>query len=198
MNPKFIQDNILYILICIIIVGAGFYGIFQLGVKAIGSFGEVASKRNEFNTKQQELNTIIKQKQREKLAKENKLKKQTESGKVIYEVPGAQFTPEASYGIMFENVLASITNSGLRIRTIDYNYNNVADDKIKGSGAPGYNVCELGFVTVGTYPQLQSFFENITKEKFLSAITEIYLEPYDQDKTILIAKFKIRLYTKTV
>ncbi|MBR1616718.1 hypothetical protein IJ670_01055, partial [bacterium] len=103
----------------------------------------------------------------------------------------------ASFGIMFENVLANITNSGLRIRSIDYNY-APTEDKVLEAKAPGYNACELSFVAVGNYSQLQTFFKNIAKENYLSGINEIYIEPYDADKTILIARFKIRLYTKTV
>ena len=98
---------------------------------------------------------------------------------------------------MFENVLANITNSGIKIRSIDYNYQPV-DDKVLLTNMDGYNACELSFVTVGNYTQLQNFFKNITKEKYLTNIYEIYIEPYDKDKTILIAKFKIRLYTKTI
>ena len=98
---------------------------------------------------------------------------------------------------MFENILSNITNSGLRIRTIDYNY-SPADDKILQTNSPGYNACELAFLTVGNYSQLQNFFKNIAKENYLTGINEIYLEPYDKDKSILIARFKIRLYTKTI
>ena len=126
-----------------------------------------------------------------------KKKKEAESGKVIYEVLGQQFSSEASFGIMFENILSNLSNSGVRIRKIDYNY-KPNDDKILMTNLAGYNACELNFITVSTYAQLQNFFKNLTKEKYLTNITEIYLEPYDKDKTILIANFKVRLYTKTI
>mgnify|MGYP002869960526 CR=1 FL=1 len=98
---------------------------------------------------------------------------------------------------MFENILANITNSGLRIRSIDYNY-SPTEDAILEASIPGYNACELSFVTVGTYTQLQTFLKNIAKETYLTGINEIYLEPYDKDKTILISRFKVRLYTRTI
>ena len=78
---------------------------------------------------------------------------------------------------MFENILANITNSGLRIRSIDYNY-SPTDDKVLSANAPGYNACELSFVAVGNYSQLQTFFKSIAKENYLSGINEIYLEPF--------------------
>jgi len=90
-----------------------------------------------------------------------------------------------------------MTNSGLRIRSIDYNY-TPSDDPIVNASVPGYNACELSFVTVGSYAQLQTFLKNLAKENYLTGVYEIYLEPYDRDKSILISKFKIRLYTKTI
>ena len=107
------------------------------------------------------------------------------SGKVIFEVLDQQFSSQASFGIMLENVISTIVNSGVRIRSIEYNY-NPQGDMIKDTGAPGYNACELSFVAVGSYAQFQTFFKNLTKENYLTNIYEIYIEPYDKDKTILI------------
>jgi len=190
---KFIKDNLLYLLIVIIVLGAGIYFVFTLGSQAVDNFSEINAKKEELATKQQRLEQIKK----DKMQTGSKTKKESESGKVIYEVLGQQFSPEASFGIMFENILANMSNSGLRIRSIDYNYSPV-DDLILQTNAPGYNACELSFVTVGSYSQLQSFLKNLAKETYLTGISEIYLEPYDKDKSILIASIKIRLYTKTI
>ena len=190
---KLIKDNLLYILIVAIAFFGGIYAVYHFGYQAYENLSEASSKKEELTSKQQRLEQIKKQKASEKKEK----KKEAQSGKIIYEVLGQQFSPEASFGIMFENVLANITNSGLRIRSIDYNY-SPAEDKILLTNTPGYNACELSFVTVGNYTQLQNFLKNIAKENYLTSITEIYLEPYDRDKTILISRFKIRLYTKTI
>jgi len=98
---------------------------------------------------------------------------------------------------MFENILAHVSNAGLRIRSIDYNY-QPQDDKILATNLQGYNACELGLVAVGTYSQLQEFLKNVAKENYLSNVNEIYIEPYDKNKNILISKFKIRIYTKSI
>ena len=190
---KFLKDNILYIAIVVLVLFGGIYLVFNAGSQAYENFREASDKKEELATKQQRLDQIRQQKQ----ASENSKKKQPESSKIIYEVLGQQFSPEASFGIMFENILANMSNSGLRIRSIDYNY-SPADDKILQTNTPGYNACELSFLTVGSYTQLQTFLKNIAKENYLTGINEIYLEPYDKDKTILIARLKIRLYTKTI
>ena len=190
---KFIKDNLLYLLIVIIVIGGGIYAIVNIGSTAFNNFSEMSAKKEELATKQQKLEQI----KQEKLSASSKKKKESQSSKVIYEVLGQQFSSEASFGIMFENILANMSNSGLRIRSIDYNY-SPDEDPVLQTNAPGYNACELSFVTVGNYSQLQTFFKNLAKETYLTGINEIYLEPYDKDKSILIAKFKIRLYTKTI
>lgn len=190
---KLIKDKILYIMLIIAAVIGGLYGTWHFASLAIESHNELVQKKAELETKQAKLAQI----RREKAANKVEKKKESESGKVIYEVLGQQFSPEASFGIMFENVLSNMTNNGVRIRSIDYNY-QPADDKILFANAPGYNACELSFVAVGNYSQFQRFFKSIAKENYLSSLYEIYIEPYDKDKTILIVKFKIRLYTKTV
>lgn len=190
---KLIQENIIFIFLVVAVVFGGIYFVYQNATLAIDSWKQAISKKDELKEKQTRLDQI----KAEKASKKNVKQKSTKSGKVIYEVLGQQFSAEASFGIMFENILANITNSGLRIRSIDYNY-SPTDDKVLSANAPGYNACELSFVAVGNYSQLQTFFKSIAKENYLSGINEIYLEPFDGDKSILIAKFKVRLYTKTV
>lgn len=194
MNEKLIKENIVWVLLVVIVALAGFYGLFaKYGPAVLANIDDLSAKKEELQTKEQQLNTL----QRAAVQKEQNKKKFSDSGKVIYEVLGQQFTPEASFGIMFENILSNISNSGVRIRSIDYNY-YPQDDKILMTNIEGYNACELSFVAVGKYAQLQNFFKNIAKEKYLSNIQEVYIEPYDKDKTILIARFKVRLYTKSI
>ncbi len=202
MNNKFLEDNILILLVVVVVVIGGIVFASKSVPAAISSFDSVKTKQESLKNKQSELVKIqeqVKKKEQEAQAgeEESTEQKQTKSGKIIYEVLEQQFSPEASFGIMFENILSNITNSGVKVRKIEYNY-NLTDDKIASSGAVGYNACELSFVTVANYSQLQAFFKNIAKENYLSNIYEVYIEPYDRDKTILIAKFKIRLYTKTI
>lgn len=192
---KFLKENLIIIVVAI----AAFAGLLYFAIisttVAIDNNSMVTEKEMELQTKQQKLDQLKRQNQINEEKKKNK--KTASSGKVIYEVLGQQFSPEASFGIMFENLLANMTNSGVRIRSIDYNY-LPQDDKIMMTNVAGYNACELSFTTVSTYSQLQTFFKNIIKEKYLSNIAEIYIEPYDNDKTILISKFKVRLYTRTI
>ncbi len=193
MNEKLIKENIIWVILLLAVVIGGGYFTYDKGMNVLANMEDIKTKKQEFEKKDQTLQGLLKAQEAKKMGK----KKQSESGKIIYKVMGAQFTSEASFGIMFENILSNIAASGIRIRSIDYNY-APQDDKILLTNIEGYNACELSFTAVGKYAQLQNFFKNIAKEKYLSSIQEIYLEPYDNDKSILIAKFKIRIYTQTI
>ena len=190
---KFIKENILFILLLALIAVGCLFWVGNTASEAFDSYREMSSKKQELAAKKANLEQMRAQK--EELARKNR--KESQSGKVIYEVLGKQFSPEASFGIMFENILAHVATSGLRVRSIDYNY-TPQDDKILMTNLQGYNACELGFVAVGTYAQFQTFFKNIAKENYLSNIYEIYIEPYDRNKSVLISKFKVRIYTKSI
>ena len=189
---KLIKENILYIIIALAAFIGGIVAIVYFGSTVFQNLGEIRAQKESLESLQGELKT-----KQTAMAGNRAKKKESKSGKVIYEVLGQQFSAEASFGIMFENILSNITNSGLRIHAIDYNY-KLTDDKILQTNLQGYNACELSFTAIGSYTQLQNFFKNIAKENYLTSISEVYIEPYDKDKSILITRFKIRLYTKTI
>jgi len=195
---KLLKDKIIYFILPVIVLAIVIVllvaGPEETSISnGLSKLDEVANKQNELEVKKDKLEQLKKQ----KAAEQKQEKKESKSGKVIYEVSGEQFSAEASFGIIFENLLANMTNSGIRIRSIEYNY-QPTEDKILSTNLGGYNACELSFVTVGSYSQFQTFFKNIARENYLSSINEVFIEPYDKDKTILITRFKIRLYTKTI
>ena len=193
MNNKLLNEIMIFAIIPIITFLGLSYWTYTIGL-------ETKSLKEEYQTRTADLQTQkskLEQVRQENAQKANVKKKESISGKVIYEVLDQQFSSDASFGVMFESLLSNITGNGLKIHSIDYNY-ELQDDRVIMTGLPGYNACELTFTTVSTYTQLQNFLKSIVKEKHLINIYEIYIEPYDKDKTILVTKFKIRLYTKTV
>ena len=192
---KFLKDNLIFIFLPVLVLVAGIYYTYTYAMYGIESRDAILDKEQQVETQNAKVQQLIRERQSQKEVKPEK--KVAKSGKVIYEVLGQQFSTEASFGIMFENIINNITKSGVKIRSIEYNY-SPQDDKVLQTNAAGFNACELSFIAVGSYAQIQNFFKSLAKEKYLTNIYEVYLEPYDKNKTILIAKFKIRLYTKTV
>lgn len=192
---KLVKDNIIYIIAVFVFLIGGISLFAGKASELISSNRNLEDIKISIKDNENKLADVKRRKKEEEIAKSKK--SEIKSGKIIYEVSGQQFSPEASFGIMFENILTNVTSSGLRIRSIDYNY-HPNDDKILVTNVYGYNACELSFTTVSNYTQLQNFFKSLTKEKYLSSLWEVYIEPYDKDKSILITRFKVRLYTKTI
>lgn len=128
---------------------------------------------------------------------QNRSKKVVKEGKVIYEAKGMQFSPDASFAPLFELVLTIAQQSGIRIRSIDYNY-APQEDIIYSAKLNGYNSATLSIVAVGTYSEFQTFFKSVMKEPYLTNFSQVEINPWDKDKKILINKFDLTLYTKTI
>lgn len=127
----------------------------------------------------------------------NSQRNASKDGKVIYSAPDMQFSTDASFAPLFEFVLTIAQQSGIRIRSIDYNY-APPEDMVFAAKLEGYNSCELNILAVGSYSEFQIFFKTLMKEPYLTNIAEIELNPWEKDKKVLIAKVKIRLYTHTM
>lgn len=188
---QIVKDNWLYFLIVIVVFVFGFKVIPPQVTKTLDIVNMANSSKKELSEKQATENNL-----RIQAELSNKAKAPVVDGKKIYELEGAQFSPEASFAPLFEVVLSIAQNSGVRIRSIDYNY-TPETDPVFAAHLPEYNVCELGIVAVGTYSQLQNFFKGLMKDSNLNYLAEIEMQPWEKDKTILISNVKVRLYTKT-
>lgn len=188
---QIVKDNWLYFLIVIAVLVFGIKVIPPQVSKTIDIVNSAGTAKKELTTKQATENNL-----RIQAELSNKAKSPVVDGKKIYELEGTQFSPEASFAPLFEVVLTIAQNSGVRIRSIDYNY-SPESDPIFAAHLPEYNVCELGIVAVGTYSQLQNFFKGLMKDSNLNYLAEVEMQPWDKDRTILISNVKVRLYTKT-
>ncbi len=188
---QILKDNWLYFLIVVVVVAFGCKVIPPQVTKTMDIVKMAASEKSVLSQKQATENNL-----RIQAELSNKAKAPVIDGKKIYELEGTQFSPEASFAPLFETVLTIAQTSGVRIRSIDYNY-SPESDPIFAAHLPEYNVCELGIVAVGTYAQLQNFFKGLMKDSNLNYLAEIEMQPWEKDRTILISNVKVRLYTKT-
>ena len=101
-KTAFIQDNLVFLVLPIIILVAGAYFSVTRITSYVNNVSIVEEKRIEKSTKETKLKKLYDAKKRQEQAVE--FKKESKSGKVIYEVLGQQFSSEASFGIMFENI----------------------------------------------------------------------------------------------
>ena len=128
---------------------------------------------------------------------QNRSKRVVKDGKIIYDAPDMKFSPDASFAPLFELVLTLAQQSGIRIRAIDYNY-APAEDMVFAANIEGYDTRPRDMIIVGSYSEIQNFFKAVMKEQYVTNLAEVELTPWEKDKKVLIAKIKLRLYTRTI
>ena len=187
-----LKENIIYVLpIFIVLIIFVNFVIPQSG-KSLKSFERANKSKEQYEQVKEQFEALKAQQELQ-----NRQKKVVKDGKIVFDAPDMRFSPDASFAPLFELVLTLAQQSGIRIRAIEYNY-APQEDIIFAAKINGYNVCELDMVTVGTYTELQTFFKSIMKEQYLTYLSEVELTPWDKDKKVLIAKIKLRLYTRTI
>ncbi len=188
---QIIKDNILSLIIVIAVILLGFKYVPPEVTKAVNLAKSTSSAKQELVQKENNASSL-----RAQAEAAARAKVPPKDGKKIYELEGAQFSAEASFAPLFEIVLSIAQNSGIKIRSINYNY-SPESDPVFAAHLPEYNVCELQIQAIGSYAQLQGFFKGLMKDNNLNYLAEVEMQPWEKDKTILIANVKIRLYTKT-
>lgn len=188
---QIIKDNILSLIIVIVVIALGFKYVPPEVTKAINLSKQTSAAKQELIQKENNASSL-----RAQAEAAARAKVPPKDGKKIYELEGAQFSAEASFAPLFEVVLSIAQSSGIKIRSISYNY-SPESDPVFAAHLPEYNACELQIQAIGSYSQLQTFFKGLMKDNNLNYLAEVEMQPWEKDKTILITNVKIRLYTKT-
>lgn len=187
-----LKENVIYVVLVLAVIFAFFSYVIPQCSKGIASIKKLGTTKTQYEEVKQQYNALkMKQEQ------QNREKKVVKDGKIVFDAPEMKFSPDASFAPLFELVLTLAQQSGIRIRSIDYNY-APAEDEIYQAKIEGYNTCQLDMVLVGSYTEIQNFFRAILKEQYVTNFAEVELSPWERDKKVLIAKVKLRLYTRTI
>ncbi len=187
-----IRENILYVVLTLVLFIVFFSYIIPQCLKGFNNIKKLNTVKAQYQDVKQQYDALkLKQEQ------QNRNKKVVKDGKIVFDAPDMQFSPDASFAPLFELVLTLAQQNGVRIRSIDYNY-SPADDVISMAKIEGYNTCQLDMVLVGSYSEIQNFFRAVLKEQYVTNLAEVELTPWEKDKKILIAKVKLNLYTRTI
>lgn len=186
---QMIIKNIHWLLLTVLCLVFGVYGLLRLSISVVHVFKNGSEIKTQLVDKKSRLDIL-------KNELETQKEEKVEGGKVIFQAEDMKFSAEASFAPLFEIFIDQAKAAGIKIRSIDYNY-APATDPIFTANMTGYNVCELTITAAGHYGDFQNFFKGITKESFLMSFPEMQLAPWENDRSILVNKFKLRLYTKT-
>lgn len=168
-----------------LIAGSIFYG------------SQYTNSMSELNNKKGELEGLVQKK--ESLEADLAKQKQDDSDpnlKKIYSLEGMKFGEGASFAPLFDDMIAIAKGSGIRIRSVEYNY-APEGDPIFDAKASGINICELSTTIVGHYSEIQTFLKSLLAQNYLVNIAQVEIVSWKRDKSILIANLKIRYYTRT-
>ena len=187
---ELIKDKGLYVFLPIIVLVGLIGGVVYLGGNSFASYNSYNNSLNQLEELMSKKAQIERQIQaQEEEAKNPDLKK-------IYEVVGMKFGVQASFAPLFDTMLAIAKESGIRIRSAEYNY-APEKDPIANAKLNGYNVCELTTTVVGKYSEIQTFLKTLLAETYLINIAQVEIVSWQRDKSVLIANLKLRFYTKT-
>ncbi len=156
-----------------------------------------------YNDKVKEKDRIVKENKdlearyEDEKAKSEQQKIKLQSIKQVYETNINSKNDNLSvYGTMFDEIIKKAQANELGIRSIEYN-TKPENNEILNNFSSGYNVCELKFFFVGTYPQLRSFLNDLSVNfQYLISISNLDVTAFTGDTNYLLIKMSIILYSK--
>lgn len=147
----------------------------------------LSAKTTESADLERKLETLKADADKKNMAMEGLLKK-------IYkpDVPGVD--TEASFTLMFDDIIEMAKYNGVKIYSVEYVYNPETDEFVV-SAKDQFNVCQLNMQVIGDYTDLEAFFQEIYKYPYLVNFDKIELVPYEKNKAIIIGKIQLKLYS---
>lgn len=185
-----LKEQIVFIIVPILLLAGLIGGSVYFGTAFLASSADINNKNQQITEAEQKKAGL--EAQLAQLIKDEK----SPDLKQIFELTGMTFGVEASFAPLFDDMIKIARNSGIRIRSVDYNY-APEGDPIFGAKIPNVNVCELDTTIVGTYSQIQMFLKTLLSESYLVNISKLEIVSWQRDKSILIANLQLRYYTKT-
>lgn len=185
-----LKEQIVFFLIPLVLVfvliGGGGYTVYN-AFNNVASFNSKIKTAGELEQKKADLEAQLEQ---------QKFQEKNPEVKKIFELAGMTFGIDASFAPLFDNMLSVAKESGIRIRSVDYNY-APENDPIFAAKQNGYNVCELDMTVVGKYSEIQTFLKTLLSEDYLVNLARIEIVSWQRDKSVLISNLKLRFYTRT-
>ena len=172
------------ILIVVFIMGLGYTG--NQSFVNIKKYNDNAAQVETLTQKKLDLEAQLKAQEKEEADPNTK--------KIF--APEGGFGVDASFAPLFDNMLTIAKNSGIKIRSVDYNY-APEKDPVFAAKIDGINVCEFSATIVGKYSEIQTFLKAMLSEYYLVNMAELEIISWKRDKSILIANIKLRFYTRT-
>lgn len=183
------MNNLKNIAIIILIFFAilGLYFIIPKAQTAIVTYNDVTAKTQTVEEAKKQIEDLKAQKD----TYEQEVKVST---KPVYKNDIEATDQLSSFGVMFEDVIQSAKYNGLKLRSIAYN-TAPSGDVVQTNISADYNVCAITMQLIGSYMQFRSYFQDLYNYPYLINLDKISVNPYEDNKRILIADVTVILYS---
>ena len=181
------RETLLYAIFAGIVI----YYVFMQVQPKVADFFDVQKSLNEKRNEIVDLERRVDQYKASATAKEIQLVSQI---KKIYKPERPGLDAESSFNVMFDDVIEIAKNNGIKIFSMEYVYNPPTDEFVVGSPHK-FNVCQLNLQTIGNYNDIEGFFQDLYKYPYLINMENVELMPYENDKTIVLGKLEVKLYS---
>lgn len=181
------KEAIVYIIF--ILIGL-IFAIMKIQPAAVSLF----SIEKDLHTKTIELADLERKLETLKAAEIEKNLSSASQQKKIYTPEDKSVDAESSFTVVFDDIVEMAKYNGIKIFTIEYNYNPPEDEFVKGA-ADKYNVCDLNMDIISDYVDLESFIKELYKYPYLVNINKLNSMPYNKNKKILLTKLQLKLYS---
>lgn len=118
------------------------------------------------------------------------------SQKKIYYPVESDLGNDTLFFTLYNDVIEMVHTNGVKIKSIDYNYNPESDEFVK-FGRDVYFVCDVNMELVSNYVNLGKLIQDLYQYPYYIKINELTVNPYEKDKKVLIANLSLRLYAHT-
>ncbi|MCQ2789428.1 MAG: hypothetical protein MJ229_03510 [bacterium] len=182
------REAILYGSFIIIVLIFLLSKIVPIAIQIVRTNVEVKNKQTQYVELQEEL---------KKLEEYEKIKKASinQMKKVYKPVNQTGSNIEIDFADMTGDIINIVKYNNAKIYSISNNYNPPSDEFYTKSEGK-YNACQIDFELVLDYASLENILSDILKYPYLININTIKIIPYQKDKSILLAKLQLILYSE--
>lgn len=198
-----LKQNGIYLIFIVFLIGAGINYIITTPIANFQTNQEnLKTKKENVSNLQRELDTYKEQIEKKQKAqdKAKKDKEEQEKNKVVKPIFKTKIKSTDSFSSntpLFEDIIKIIKSNRLKLIAIENKTTGFDDPIVQNSGGT-YNTCMVDMQILGTYPNFQKFLTYLYNYPYLIKISSINVIPYDVEKTKLIIKLSIVLYSETV
>lgn len=199
---ELLKQNGIYLIFIVFLLGAGINYIITTPLAAFKENQETyATKKANVENLQREFETYKEQVEKNNEAKEaaKKEKEEQEKNRVvkpIFKTRIQSADPFSSNTPLFEDIIKIIKANKLKLIAVENKTTGFDDPIVLNSGGT-YNTCMVDMQMLGTYTNFQKFLTYLYNYPYLIKIASLNVVPYDIEKTKLIMKLSIVLYSET-